>query len=403
VSTALGAVLVPGVLPGERVHVGALRRGGGALRGQVLRIDVASADRVEPVCALADRCGGCPLMPLRLEAQRRLKERWVARALALPAPMIQAGEGLGYRRQARLHFQGDDRGLRLGYRGWRSRALVDVPACPVLAPALGAVLGPLREALVHMRGDGEVRLSSEGEGGVTVAVEASGPQGPEAYAALEALCGQEGVSATALRVGPSTGWARWGRCPDGPPGALHAPLAAFMQANAEVNGALIDQVITLAAPTGARILELYAGHGNLTVHLAAKAASLVAVERDPEAAEACRHNLRDRGLLSPEGPARVIAADAAAHASGRPVDTVVIDPPRTGARGVLGAVAKRRPGSIVYISCDMATLGRDVGELRAAGYRPDEARAFDMFPHTAHVEAVVRLVPAGRELPRGQR
>jgi 23S rRNA (uracil1939-C5)-methyltransferase len=141
------------------------------------------------------------------------------------------------------------------------------------------------------------------------------------------------------------------------------------------------------------VLELFAGHGNFSVALAAQASELRAVESDQQAAEACRQNLRERKL----GHARVVCDDAARGAQGRThVDVVVLDPPRTGARAALSAIVARRPKRIVYVSCDGATLRRDLGELAASGYRVDAAAAFDMFPQTSHLEAVVRLVPEAR-------
>jgi 23S rRNA (uracil1939-C5)-methyltransferase len=89
-----------------------------------------------------------------------------------------------------------------------------------------------------------------------------------------------------------------------------------------------------------------------------------------------------------------VCDDAARGAQGRTrVDVVVLDPPRSGARAALPAILGRRPKRVVYVSCDGATLRRDLGELAAHGYRVDAAAAFDMFPQTSHLEAVVRLVP----------
>jgi 23S rRNA (uracil1939-C5)-methyltransferase len=90
---------------------------------------------------------------------------------------------------------------------------------------------------------------------------------------------------------------------------------------------------------------------------------------------------------------RVVAGDAASSGGGA-ADVVVLDPPRAGARDALDAIVRRRPQRIVYVSCDTATLGRDVARLHALGYVPDAAIALDMFPQTAHLESVVRLVPA---------
>ena len=91
----------------------------------------------------------------------------------------------------------------------------------------------------------------------------------------------------------------------------------------------------------------------------------------------------------------MVCADAVTHADGPRVDVVVLDPPRDGALGALAGIARRRPERVVYVSCDTATLGRDLEALAALGWVADRARAFDMFPQTAHVEAVVRLRRSG--------
>jgi 23S rRNA (uracil1939-C5)-methyltransferase len=143
----------------------------------------------------------------------------------------------------------------------------------------------------------------------------------------------------------------------------------------------------LAQPERARALELYAGHGNLTFALAS-AASLVAIESDAAAVDALRAQLLERGFPH----VQVRCADAAEGArGGSPVDVAVLDPPRSGARAAIAALLKRNPARIVYVSCDLATLERDLRALTDACYRVDRALAFDMFPQTAHLESVVRL------------
>jgi 23S rRNA (uracil1939-C5)-methyltransferase len=136
------------------------------------------------------------------------------------------------------------------------------------------------------------------------------------------------------------------------------------------------------------VLELYAGHGNFTVALAPLAASLCAVEADARAAEACRTNVAERGLTS----VRVIAGSTEQlNVTGR-FDVLVLDPPRAGAASLAALVARHKPARVVYVSCHMTTLGRDLRAVRELGFRVDRAHVLDMFPQTAHVEAVVRLV-----------
>ena len=169
--------------------------------------------------------------------------------------------------------------------------------------------------------------------------------------------------------------------------------AMTAQAHAGLNDALARHVAAEAAPEGKRVLELYAGHGNLSVLLARGAAAFRAVEQDGPATEALRANLAARGLA-----ARVHAGDAA-EARLEDAEVVVLDPPRSGAREVARRLAEPNGVErVVYVSCDPATLGRDLATLTAGGWTVERAVAFDMFPQTPHVETVVTLErrPAGR-------
>jgi 23S rRNA (uracil1939-C5)-methyltransferase len=396
VETSRGVVLVPFALVGEEVEVDSLSRARGTLRGRLHRVLRASSERVEPACPIVERCGGCPWMMWAPEAQRARKRRWVEEAVQSgggetrvveiePAP-----ESLRYRRRARLAFVRTGGGVRVGYRGWRSHRIVDVEDCPILEPVLASGLQVLRTRLAaHLAGEGEALLA-RGPGGPALSLRSSEPQPPELYAEAERVVSEGLVAGVALRVGGSSA-AAWygdprehGEEPDG--GVLVGPAGGFSQANAAVNARLVRQVLQWAEPAGRQVLELYAGYGNLTVPLAAEAASLTAVEADPESAQACRDNLRTHGLS-----ARVKQGEAESAPTRPKPDVVVLDPPRTGARDTLEPILRMAPERIVYVSCNPATLGRDLGRLQQAGYGADAARAFDMFPHTSHVEAVVRM------------
>jgi 23S rRNA (uracil1939-C5)-methyltransferase len=399
VETARGIVMARGALPGERVQVRLTGRVAGVARGTLLgRLEV-SPDRVEAACGIAERCGGCPLMTLAMPAQVRFKRERLKRVLAhggstLEPEVFQGPHAIGYRARARLAWRREDKSALIGYRRPGSAAVIDVGRCLVLGPPLEIGLTHLRERLAPvLQADGEITLGL-GTGGRAVAeLVSTAPQPPQVYAQAEAVVQSGALAGLALRVDRSGAAATFGDPRqlatglDGKP--LWSPAGAFMQANAEVNALLVARVLSLAEPHAARVLELYAGHGNLTVALAPGAAELRAVEADREAAAACRQNLLARGLSG----ARVVCEDAArgAQGTGR-VDVVVLDPPRAGAREALPGLLARRPARIVYVSCDLTTLRRDLGVLVAAGYQLDAAAAFDMFPHTAHLESVVRLV-----------
>ena len=407
IETARGIVLARGALPGERVSLRITGKQRGSLRGELQAVLEPSPERVTPPCVLADRCGGCPLMAMAVPAQRAWKQEHLRKLLArLPATadselspeLLAAPEALAYRTRARLgfrHFRGRN---VLGYRLAHSDALLDVATCMVLAPPLQAGLSALRDTLGReLRGQGDVVLALGAQGLPVAAVITKAPQPEPAYRAARALVDAGTFAGVSLRIGEGArpAVAEVGDCRqhaqghDGQP--LIAPVHVFAQANASANALLVARVLELAEPAGKRVLELFAGHGNLTVALA-PAQALTALELDREAVAALRDNLAARGHTH----VKVVESDADRLPPGT-FDVLVLDPPREGARAALEALAAggsgQSPGPerIVYVSCDPSTLARDLGLLAAAGYAPDAAAVVDMFPETAHLESVVRL------------
>lgn len=398
VETERGIVMGRGALPGERVRLRIVKRVAGVARGKLLERVETSPDRITPSCELVEQCGGCPLMPLAGEAQQRFKRERFRRVLAHHGSMLEpewvaSPRSLGYRARARLAWHADARSTRVGYRAAGSDTLVDVPACAVLDPTVARGYALLRERLApELQGRGDIALGLGADNKSVAELVSSTPQPEAVYAAMGALVAQGELAGLSLRVGRDAAPASWGDPRQQTLGAdgqaLWVAAGGFTQVNPGINALLAERVRSLAKPEGATVLELYAGHGNLTVALAPGAASVVAVEGDAKAAEACRQNLRARSYSH----VRVVCKDAADAARDEPrADVVVLDPPRAGAREVLAALLTHGPERIVYVSCDLMTLRRDLGPLLAAGYGIDAALAFDMFPQTAHLETLVSL------------
>jgi 23S rRNA (uracil1939-C5)-methyltransferase len=176
-------------------------------------------------------------------------------------------------------------------------------------------------------------------------------------------------------------------------GGVEASAAEFAQANAEQNEVLRRLVLDEAQLKGGeRVLELYAGGGNFTTALAARA-HVTAVEGDRAAAARLRDNLR----ASAPAENWIVRAESAEDAVARLAreearfDVVVLDPPRAGAAGAVDAIVALEPSRIVYVSCDPMTLARDVARLGALGYAARRAQPIDLMPHTSHVEVVCTL------------
>jgi len=168
---------------------------------------------------------------------------------------------------------------------------------------------------------------------------------------------------------------------------LEAPAGGFMQAAESMNRMLVTRTMELAACRDRHVLELFSGSGNVSVALARDARILETVESSGEAADAARRNLAARGLR-----AKVRVGDANALPISPAASVVVLDPPRSGASGATRAICASRARRVVMLSCDPATLARDVGQLTTLGrFRLDAIEVFEMFPHTSHMETLVVL------------
>ena len=389
-------VLTRNVLPGERVRIERVGRGH-VQRGRLDAVLEPSPGRVAPPCVYAAQCGGCPLMIATPMLVAEIKRERVRRALGVDVALENPSQQLGYRHRARLAFSRTDTRIELGYRAESTRSIVDVERCLVLSPILETGLEMLRARVApHLSGAGEIRIAISRER-PTLCIESRDAQLPALYTMLEALVHEGVIAGAALLAGGASAAAtfgdRWSETRDFEGRTLRAPLAGFAQAHAEHNRALSAFAIDAAAPDGARVLELFAGHGNFTLALASRAETTTAVELDAEATRCLAHNLETNGAK-----ARVITDDAArvcAAIRRGTIDVVLLDPPREGARDAMAPLVALGPSRIAYVSCSPESLARDAGMLVAGGYTMTRARAFDMFPQTSHVEVVSLFERAG--------
>lgn len=367
------------------------------------------------------RCGGCAGIALPYPAQLAAKAERLSRALAPYAldPALDAVRGAepraAYRTRAKL-VVAPDGAIGLYARG--GHELVDLPGCRVLPPSMLAVVAALRALLprarVPVRALDLRAVECEAAGGLLVTLVVEAGADPRRLAALAddvaALPGVLGVAASARAP-------RSPRVLGGAPRVLRGPAAvrdrlgaglpfqlaahgAFVQAHRGQARALQDAAVaaldrTLGGLQAARVLELFAGSGGLALRLAAAGAELRAVEADPRAAECAREAARVQGLaLAVEtGDATGVAADLARAGAG--FDAVVVNPPRRGlAPELRAALARLSPRVLVYVSCEPATLARDLAHLAWLGLRARRLAPFDMIPQSAEVETLAVLLPA---------
>lgn len=387
-------VFVAGGTPGDRVEVALDPPRKGYAHGRLLRVLSPGAERVEPACALSvpDRCGGCPLMAVARPSQLAAKESWVRRALRkLPPPLeilpiLAPAPDLGYRLRARVEV----RGGRLGFAGARSHRVTEISACPVLVPSLERALFGGCAPLAPLLGEGATVQGLAGDdGGVQLAVSfGAGAQRRAARARFEALI-REGVVDCVLYEGEDSeaavvlGTGEWG--------PFYSTADGFAQPSAPGHS-LLPQLVADAAfapptPAAPRVLELFSGSGNLSRALRPRASLLHCVEGEPRAARRAQRLFSGDAAVTVEARPVETALRALASA-GAGFDVVVLDPPRTGAREAVPLLRQLGSQRIVYVSCDPMTLGRDLGELAAAGYVARTVQPIDLTPQAAHVESL---------------
>jgi len=342
--------------PGETVRARLVRERPRAAWGELFdRLGPPSPVRVDPVCELFGRCGGCQWQHVTRAAQLEAKRVIVERALAVPVgSVVAASEDFGYRDRVRLVV-----GARgeVGFRAHRSHAVVDVPICPLLGPELAEALPSIRAAACRLSAGTEIDLQA-------------GVEGVHARTRLPGATGQP-LHAPGLVRGMDVDAAE----PAGAP--LRVPAGGFAQAGRRASGILVAAVLDMVGPEAGAVVELYAGSGNFTRHLCRLAAGVAASDADPEAVARGRSNAPGAvwGVRPPQGA----------------TDTVVLDPPRQGADLAALALAAGARRSVVYVSCDPQTLARDARRLGEAGLHLERVVSLDMLPQTFHVEVVARF------------
>jgi 23S rRNA (uracil1939-C5)-methyltransferase len=370
-------------------------------RASLVEVVEGGPTRVAPSCPFVEACGACDWMHLSREAQRAARESHLRRALPeawrdVPVAHHDDVPSLGYRTRARLHVRVSGGRALVGPHAARSRDIVAVPTCIVLDPTLDALVAKLAAFFEGGDGRGELQMAL-GEGGKPVLdVRWTGRLAPSSFGRFEVAVTSGELAGASIALGDVLRPAVIGDPRPVIQGADGRPLTlasgGFAQASSAGNLALAGRVVALAEGALAGrpkrgVLELYAGAGNFTVLLASLplVGRIVAVESDGAACDAARENVRARGLS-----AHVAHGDADVVEIPDKTDLVVLDPPRRGAKDVCARLARSKVSSVLYVSCDAPTLGRDLGAL-AASYDLVNLESFGMFPGTSHSETLAFL------------
>lgn len=393
---------VAGALADENVEARVLGARSQVVEARAERIFTSSAQRRAAPCAHAGQCGGCTLQHLPHSEQLALKQRTLAEQLlrvAAAAPEEWAlplvGPEFGYRRRARIAVRWDvkNKHLAVGFRAAASQDIVAIADCPVLVQPLQTLLSALPEVLRGLRKPqalGHVEIFS----GTAMAllVRHTAPLGDEDVARLQHFCQAQNAQLWLQGEGdpqPQQADAELGYRLESWGLQLAYRPGDFVQVNGPVNEAMIAQALDWLAPqVGERVLDLFCGLGNFALPLAQRVAEVVAVEGVATMVARAQQNARSNGLEN----LHFYQADLSNPLDGawmqKDFSAVLLDPPRDGAFAVVKQIAALGAERVLYVSCNPATLARDTAELLNQGYRLKRAGILDMFPQTAHVEAM---------------
>ena len=372
------AVLTPFVLPGERARVRGVAEKPGLVRAGLLEVLAAAPERVAPPCPYFMRCGGCHYQEapyqMQLALKRAILEDQLRRIgkIAPPAEIeVVAGEPWGYRNRVQLHIANG----ALGYRAAQSHKLCAIEKCPIGSPTINGAIAILREMLRD-------------------------PRWPRFVRAIELFTNETEVQLNVLEADRPVARRFFDWCAERVPGLVtgaldyqaaghlwHVSHGSFFQVNRFLIGKLVETALDGAE--GRTALDLYAGVGLFSLALAERFTSVTAVESGARTAGDLRFNAERAGLgLGVEQ----MDAEAWVERLETAPDFVLLDPPRAGiGKRMVELLAKLRSPRLAIVSCDPATLARDLAGLSAAGYRIERLTLVDLFPQTYHLETVALL------------
>ncbi len=412
------AVFVPFVVPGETVEATVVESRGGFTRAELERVLTPSQERVEPGCPYFGRCGGCHYQHIDYAAQLRFKADILRETLRRTAKLdlqqeipVHAAEPWGYRNRTRVHVRHQPE-FAVGYFRYGSHSLLPVERCPISSPLINRVIEPVwtlgRKEVAPESLHGLQFFASHDDSELLVEAyvqPGSDMSDVQRWAAalhkwVPNIAGvvvfptaqveddsRQRAPLTSIRAEPSQAIGE---------GALiyHAAGVDYRVSGGsffQTNRYLIDKLveIVVGGHTGRAALDLYAGAGLFTAHLARNFDHVLAVEASPHAFGDLRHNVPANVKCLRMTTETFLAERAAKLAP----DLVVLDPPRAGlGEKATAALGRMSASHVTYVSCDPATLSRDLRVLLESGYRVEQAHLIDLFPQTYHMETVLHLV-----------
>ena len=395
-------VFLPLVLPGEEVSAEVVEEKSGYLRAAVRELLRKSEKRIEPACPYFARCGGCHYQHTGGQNQLEIKKAVLRETLLRTAKfewkteiIVHSAAPWGYRNRTRFKVRHAPE-FALGYYRLASHELLAVEQCPISSPAINRALAHLwemgRQRLVPP-GVTEIEIFADhADSGLLLEIYGARPDAKDGLATFfnqlqQGIPGIQGMAFFPPERSGSPGAVSFGQtaltyqCGDA---AFRVSAGSFFQVNRFLVAELAETVA--ACDSGGTAFDLYAGAGLFAWHLARRFNRVYAVESSPASMADLRVNVPENVKTVASTTEEFLAK------SRRHPDLVVVDPPRAGlGGGTTKLLTGMAPPKIAYLSCDPATLARDLNALLKSGYRVEEIHLFDLFPQTFHIETLVRL------------
>jgi 23S rRNA (uracil1939-C5)-methyltransferase len=396
-------LMIPATVPGDKITAQVTHWKGSYAVGQIRELLQRSPWRQTPPCPYVDECGGCPWQQVQYPAQLKSKEQSVSDALRRIGkldgfelrPIIASPREYHYRRRIRLQC---DKTKRMGFYRAFSHDLVEIDRCLIADNRLNKVLHPLRtwmSALDTVIKHVEI-VSGDDPHEIVAVGKVAGEFIQRDDFACELFLNQTGINGLILY---GDNWRKeWGqtavsiRNDDGT--SLKVEGSVFTQVNAEGNRLLLKELLQAGAfEKNDQLLELYSGAGNFTLPLAKRAHNVVAVESYRQSIDSGKRSAQFNGIENIRWICAPVPAALERLAKQRQrFSKIILDPPRAGAKGIEWDLASFGAQKILYVSCNPATLARDLSALARHGYKLTLVQPIDLFPHTFHVETLAVMI-----------
>ncbi len=383
------AIFIRGGIPGEVLEVKITKEKGRYAEAGIEEILRPSSERTLPPCPVFGRCGGCQWQHIAYPSQLRYKEVILKETLERIGglkgveiePIVPSPKEYGYRNRVTLSTWGQKGKRYVGYHEGKSRGRVAIEGCPISSRPIDRAIFRLAKSLIGAPRYPLKRIHIASDDGTAyVDLVPVWKKGSKWLSSIRNHLGEEIlISGGKEEFEFNLLGLRFYSAP-----------SVFIQANKEVNELLVQTVGEWANLRGhERVLDLYCGIGNFSLHVAKNARDVVGVDVNARSVSLANKSAEANSITNAvfdASPSELFIEEAVGR--GDKFDLIILDPPREGAKGVLKGISKLSPERIIYVSCDPPTLARDLKILTELGYRTLKIRPFDMFPQTYHIESV---------------